>query len=88
MANPTLEQIQDGGYTSVRKTTSRSRSSRDEDRDIEIFRRDSDGTFWWVNSCHGADVTILQVEEITRLTRERNEDGSRKTETVYRQLEG
>jgi len=81
--NPTISDIKAGGFTSVRKETMRSLRERDKPRTVEIFRRDSDSTFWWTNSSHdGRDVDILQVEPVYKV-----KDGEPSTEVIaYHEL--
>jgi len=67
LMKPTITEIKAGGFTSVRKQTMASLRDKTKPRTVEVFKRESDGTFWWVNSSHcGKDVHVLQVQEVTK----------------------
>lgn len=61
--NPSIEDIRGGGYTGVRKDDTALRNGTP--RVTEVFRRESDGTFWWAHQVRDQPPLIVQVEPVT-----------------------
>lgn len=64
MDTPTIEEARKG--TKVRSTVSENRFNPKNNCKIEVFKRASDGTFWWVKTrcADDGDPMIVQVEEV------------------------
>ena len=90
MSTPTLAEIQTGGFTSIKKTVAPDTFGAGHKprvrRTFEVFQRQSDQTYWWVNSTEDdpLDVHILEVEPKIQLERDYDGDSTKYiATTVY-----